>query len=107
MFMRGKLILLLLAAISILLIVVAVQADILSKRSAKIKELETDVSELIRGIGLTESLRKANSDLDRFQADIREDLVDAPDYDDPLSDHIIGAYERLWNDGKRTVGPVR
>lgn len=103
----GRITLFLSGAIMILLIVIALQADVLSKRADRIDQLETDLAGLIRGIALTESLIKANGDLDKLQAEIGDDLVDAPDYDVLLSDDIIGAAERLRTGAQRSLGPVR
>lgn len=105
--LQGKLVLALAGAIIICVMMIAYQRDRITRYQEKISKLETDVATLIRGIALTESLRKANGDLDRFQAEIREDLVDVPDYDDPLSDDIIGIHERLRSGSQRPVGPVR
>lgn len=104
--MQGKAVLALASAVIICLMVIAFQRDRIEKDQAKINKLETDVTTLIRGIALTESLRKANGDLDRMQAEIRKDLVDVPDYGDPLSDDIIGIHERLRSGSQRPVGPV-
>jgi len=103
---REKIMMIMAGCIVIGLMIISIQNQIIKREQARIKSLESDVATLIRGIALTDSLRKANADLDRFQAEIREDLVDADGYDDPLSDDLIGIHQRLQSNPTGTGRPV-
>jgi hypothetical protein len=103
----GRIVLLLTGAITICVMVIAFQHQIIKKNREDIRKQDQAISELIRGIALTESLRKANAHLDQIHDEIREDLGDAEGYDQPLSDGFTRAFERMQSSRSSPVGSGR